>query len=457
MKYNILLILALISLNAIGQNTFVINNSTTVKVTNSSNIHLKNTKLENNGTFDSGNGTVVIEGDAASSSSTIGGANQTNFYNLTVNKSTNNAQLSQNISVNNQMTLTSGKLIISNHDLTMGNSASFSNINKDRYIQTDGTGFLIRQVGNTWVAFPVGNSTFNPARLKNDGTVDNFKIRVRDNFLQDGTSGSPITTNVIPRTWLIEEETIGGSDVSMRLIWRPLHHNNNGFNTNASEITHYTGGNWQDQAAGASTADNSYSSDHRYREATNITSFSPFGVKSGASLPVELLYFYGEREGENVRLDWQTATELNNSHFDVEWSTDGINFEKIGQVAGAGTTNDVQFYDFLHINPSNGQNYYRLKQVDFDGKFEYTNIINIRFEQSNSPIVKIYPNPASYYLNIESENTVGEMLQVFSVNGQLILEANQSSPMMNLSIANFPSGTYFVKIGDQVKRLVIQK
>ena len=173
-----------------------------------------------------------------------------------------------------------------------------------------------------------------------------FKIRVEDHFLQNGISGSNITTNVIPKTWLIEEETVGGSDVSMRLVWRPIHVGS-GFNTNASHITHFTGGNWHDQTSGASTADNSYSSDHRYREATNITSFSPFGVKSGVSLPVELLYFYGEKEGKNVRLDWQTATELNNSHFDVEWSTDGIVFEKIGEVAGAGTTNEVQFYDFL--------------------------------------------------------------------------------------------------------------
>ena len=326
-----------------------------------------------------------------------------------------------------------------------------------RYIQTNGTGSLVRQVGTSWTAFPVGNSTFNPARLKNDGTVDNFSIRVVDHLLQNGMTGNVVTTNVIPRTWLIDEATVGGSDVSMRLIWRPLHHNNNGFNTNNSAVTHYTGGSWQDQNTGASTADNSYSSDHRYREATNITSFSPFGVKSGSGvLPVELLYFYAEQVEDGVQLDWETATELNNSHFDIEWSTNGIEFVKIGKVQGAGTTSDVQFYDFLHTSPAPGFNYYRLKQVDFDGKYEYTEILTVEFQQSTVDY-QVYPNPATHYLKIESEDLVGKMVQIFNVNGQLVKTFQHQSLITNLLITDLPSGTYFIKVGQAVKKLIVQK
>ena len=432
-------------------------------VNQNSNIVLKDTKFTNNSTFHAGSGMVIVTGDATTAQSELGGTSQTTFHNLRINKNTNDASLGQHTTVNNLLLLTGGKLEINNYNLTMANSASFSNISKDRYIKTNGTGFLIRQVGTTWTSFPVGKLTFNPARLKNDGTLDNFRVRVEDHFLQNGTAGASITTNVIPKTWLIEEATIGGSNVSMQLVWRPIHVGS-GFNTNASHITHFTGGNWQDQTSGVSTADNSYSSDHRYREATNITSFSPFGVKSGASLPVELLYFYAEKEGQNVRLDWQTATELNNSHFDVEWSRDGISFEKIGEVAGAGTTTEVQFYDFLHTRPINGENYYRLRQFDlptgqagFDGKFELTQTINITFEQSNHSIIRIYPNPAAHYLKIESQDLIGKIVQVFNVNGQLVRAFQHQSLITNLPITELPSGTYFIKIGKQVKKVIISK
>ena len=425
-------------------------------VNQNSNIVLKNTKLTNNSTFHAGSGTVIVTGDATTAQSEIGGTSQTTFYNVSINKNTNNVNLNQHATVSNSLQFINGKLEISNYDLTIGNTGTITGQNKDRYIKTNGTGFLIRQVGTSWTPFPVGKVTFNPARLKNDGTLDKFKVRVEDHFLQNGTSGANITTNVIPKTWLIEEEIVGGSDVSMRLIWRPIHVGS-GFNTNASQITHFTGGNWQDQTTGASTADNSYSSDHRYREAINITSFSPFGVKSGAALPVELLYFYGEKEGGNVRLDWQTATELNNSHFDIEWSRDGVSFEKIGEVAGAGTTNEVQFYGFLHLSPILGQNYYRLKQVDFDDKYEYTDILSVNYELGiKNYELNIFPNPASKFIIIDGIEE-GKIIQIFNVNGKLVKAFYQNASTEQTDISDLPSGTYFVKMKNQVKKLIIQK
>ena len=184
-----------------------------------------------------------------------------------------------------------------------------------------------------------------------------------------------------------------------------------------------------------------------------------FQAYSAAALPVELLYFYAEKVNKGVQLDWQTATELNNSHFEIEWSpsveqagTNGIDFKKIGEVAGAGTTNDVQFYDFLHQTPVIGMNYYRLKQFDFDGTFEYSDVLNIEYRTRNIEY-RIFPNPTSAFITIENLQE-GELVQVFSSNGQFI-EAYQS-PINNLSVRHLPKGTYFIKIGTQVKRVLIQ-
>ena len=98
-----------------------------------------------------------------------------------------------------------------------------------------------------------------------------------------------------------------------------------------------------------------------------------------------------------------------------------------------------------------------MKQVDFDGKYEYTNTIQITIEETNSLAIKIFPNPAAHYLNIESEDLIGELVQIFSVNGQLVMEFTHQSLITNLPITNLPSGTYFIKMGEQVKKVMIEK
>ena len=173
-----------------------------------------------------------------------------------------------------------------------------------------------------------------------------------------------------------------------------------------------------------------------------------------AVLPIELLYFYAEKTEEGVLLDWQTTTEINNAYFDVEWSMNGIDFEKIGQILGAGTTNEPQFYELLHKTPIVGNNYYRLKQVDFDDKFEYSNILNIEY-QTEQIEYRIFPNPTSNFINIEN-GIEGEIVQIFNASGQLVESFSLQSPITHHNVSNFPKGIYFIKIGTTVKRILIQ-
>ena len=175
----------------------------------------------------------------------------------------------------------------------------------------------------------------------------------------------------------------------------------------------------------------------------------------GVVLPVELLYFYAEKAENDALLSWETATEIDNNYFDIEWSTNGIEFTKIGQVHGAGTTNDITHYDFLHTSPAQGLNYYRLKQVDFNGKFEYTNILSIEFENTKTEY-QIFPNPATDYIVIDGMDE-GEMVQIFNVNGQLVKSFYQNVSAQQINISDLASGTYFIKMDEQIKKLIIQK
>ena len=195
-----------------------------------------------------------------------------------------------------------------------------------------------------------------------------------------------------------------------------------------------------------------------------------FQKYNASALPVELLYFYAEQVNEGVQLDWQTVTEINNSHFEVEWSTNGIDFapnssseswKKIGEVAGAGTTTEVQFYDFLHKKPVYGENYYRLKQVDLteqanlDSKYEYSDILNITITPPSHQVINIYPNPATDFITIEN-GTIGETIQVINANGQLIRTFQLSITHAQYPVSDLSKGIYFIKIGTAVKRIIIQ-
>lgn len=191
---------------------------------------------------------------------------------------------------------------------------------------------------------------------------------------------------------------------------------------------------------------------------TNLLEADGYGVvfqKSDAvASPIELLYFYAEKADKGVLLDWQTTTEINNAYFDVEWSANGIDFEKIGQVLGAGTTNEPQFYELMQTMPMTGNNFYRLKQVDFDGNFEYSKILNIEYETKQIEY-RIFPNPTSDFINIEN-GIEGEIAQIFNASGQLVKSFSLQSPITRHNISNLSKGTYFIKIGTTIQRILIQ-
>jgi hypothetical protein len=112
-------------------------------------------------------------------------------------------------------------------------------------------------------------------------------------------------------------------------------------------------------------------------------------------LPIELLNFTAIVVGEGVQLNWITTTEINNDYFNVERSENGLDFESIGEIAGSGNSNALINYELYDDSPVFGTSYYRLKQTDFDGKFEYFNIIAVNFNKDEDGIctLHVYPNP----------------------------------------------------------------
>jgi hypothetical protein len=174
---------------------------------------------------------------------------------------------------------------------------------------------------------------------------------------------------------------------------------------------------------------------------------------SPISLPVELTSFTAQTTSEGVRLSWTTASELNNSGFEVQRSTNQTNWATLGFVRGAGTTTEAQSYSFVDASAS-GRVFYRLKQVDFDGQFEYSNIIEVNAGVPQTfALEQNYPNPfnpstaISYQLPVAGNVS----LKVFDMLGKevaTLVNARQEAGAytVNFNANNLSSGVYFYRL-----------
>ena len=172
-------------------------------------------------------------------------------------------------------------------------------------------------------------------------------------------------------------------------------------------------------------------------------------------LPITLLDFYGRAEADAIGLYWTTSSELNNDYMAVERSLNGIDFEEIGKIAGNGTTFEPQQYTFIDNYPVPGTNYYRLRQVDYDGAEQYHPVIAVLFDKQLEFAVNISPNPARETLQIDWSlpGTPDGTLRIFDMQGQLMEQRTmaQGSGRYNLPIQDLPAGMYVLQMEQEGK------
>jgi len=180
-----------------------------------------------------------------------------------------------------------------------------------------------------------------------------------------------------------------------------------------------------------------------------------------ASLPVELVRFTSKLVDDAVVLNWKTASEMNNAGFEIQKSKDGKAFKHLSFVEGKGSTDLANNYSFQDKEVKKGETYYyRLKQIDFDGRFEYSNIVNVAIS-SQFEISELYPNPnfdgeVMVDLNL-NESHKSWAISVYDVTGKILLtenrvvETGQSVQTFNLN--DFAEGAYFFKFESENQRV----
>ncbi|MES2557396.1 MAG: T9SS type A sorting domain-containing protein [Bacteroidota bacterium] len=184
---------------------------------------------------------------------------------------------------------------------------------------------------------------------------------------------------------------------------------------------------------------------NRADEIITYTSSSTGCVNCMSSLPVELLRFNVSKTAESVICNWETASELNSDYFIIERSSNGIDFEPIGQMDGAGTSTQMHTYTLYDSSPiDHGVSYYRLAQTDFDGTTTYSETKSINFSATTT--VTIVPNPSTGTFSVIGKHIDLTTLSIRNLFGQQLFPAqiNELEEETVLQFSDLPEGIYFL-------------
>lgn len=196
----------------------------------------------------------------------------------------------------------------------------------------------------------------------------------------------------------------------------------------------------------------------RANRADEIVTFSVTStgcVDCANPLPIELLEFNAIPLKSVVHLNWITASEINNDYFTIERSVDGVDFEPYAIMHGAGNSASLQYYSLVDTNPVNGLSYYRLKQTDFDGAFDYSDIKSVFFREELD--LTLYPNPANSAFELRGKHLDESVIKIVDALGQtVVIDPSIHDGFISFETNELRNGIYFVEITYKVERQVLK-
>ncbi|PCJ65587.1 MAG: hypothetical protein COA58_09255 [Bacteroidetes bacterium] len=433
-----------VSIDGVGTNNFEdleIENGTLLKMNNDIKIY---SDLVVDGTLDTSGSTLEFAGSEAG---TISGSAGSLFVQQLTSGKTSGAQTTLLIPVTvvGNLEMTGGQFVTDNTNLLIiADNATSSAGNDTSYVVGP-----MKKVGDDAFVFPLGDSVkwarlgISAPSVSTDEFIAQFYSDPYTDTLTMATSPSPVLNNVSKVEYWTCDRNAGSSNVTVELYWE--NRSASGIDSANSDlaVARWNGSAWENAGSLAVQG-------YVIGSVTSslVSSFSPFtfGSLGGAYnyLPVDLVEFdVVLNKSGLVDLTWNTASELNNDYFELEHSTNGEDFQPFTTVKGNGTTNEIQLYKAVHFNPQLGLNYYRLKQVDYDGNFKYH---EKRVVQLNTPTkVDLYPNPAISQVNVRANNVI-DQIRILNSVGQEIENFEPDAKSVVIDVSDFKSGIYFVQV-----------
>jgi Secretion system C-terminal sorting domain len=347
-----------------------------------------------------------------------------------------------------------GAITMGANNITIGSNTSVT-ATSSNYFKTTGTGVVKRNIANSAsFTFPVGNTYYNPVAITNNNVAsDLFNVRVVDAVYVNGSSGTTVTAPRVNATWHIGKTlSNAGSGVNFSFSWNTAQEQNS---ISTYRLQHSNGTSWA--MASGTSASPSLSGSTKTMSHTGYTgTFSPFAIgESTITLPVTWQSFIAEKQGTASLLKWSTASEQNTKDFEVQHSTNTLSWTPLGTVAAAGNSTTTRQYSFTHATPFKGNvyNYYRILQRDLDGKFSYSKIASLIYDEPG-PDVFVYPNPATEVVTVylaESQD-----VRLINVAGATVWKGNLSSGRNQIPLTRLAKGVYWIVTGSVKKQLLIQ-
>ncbi len=380
----------------------------------------------------SSSGTFRFNGTA---NQIISGTRIPDFYDLTIDKTSGECQLQTGITLSNQLTFTSGAVFLNNQQIDLLTTGELINESPGNniYDLPDGTGTvkIIRTLN--------APSAVNPGNL---GAIITSSQNLGATTIIRGHQEQLImSANSIRRYYDIIPSTNSALNATLRFNY--FESELNGQPEDELIQWHLPAGGfvWVERGGTLNMGSN-------YVELPGIDSFNSrqsLVSYNVAPLPLKLLEFTAAKTPHGkVVLSWKTADEILFSHFDIERSFDQLNWAKIGTVGASGATGTVQSYQFIDQSPSDQYNYYRLKQIDIDGRFDYSTIRLIRFDKKQS--VQVFPTllKANSHLFISGISPEKAKAELYDSKGNLLLRIRLDSN--SFLLPQLPAGIYYVKI-----------
>lgn len=301
------------------------------------------------------------------------------------------------------------------------------------------------KAGNTDFVFPVGKGqVWRRISIKGISSSSTFRAEYFTNPYVNTTSVTSPLTNVSKIEYWQLDRTAGSGNARVGLYWENAAYS---VINNCSDLTvaRFNGTSWVEHPANADPGSSCTGSGTGAVTTTAVvTNFSPFtfGSKSFMvnALPLELISFDGKCEPGNIKLQWVTSNERNTSHFEIEHSTDGANFTRIGTVAANGYKKARTSYDYTDKTRFKGVVYYRMKMVDADDTYEYSRNIAVVCEEGAE--ISVIPNPNNGHFRITGI-PVNSTYRVLNASGQIVL-SGISQGETTLHILN--PGIYFLQV-----------
>lgn len=391
----------------------------------------------------------------------IDGSEKFELQKLEIDKSNGKVYLDQDITITGTLTFTTATGIQA-REIGSNKAASEAVMTFEDGATWSGDGWIegkVRKIGDDAFVFPIGKGgrAANLA-MSQPGSSSTFDAEYFNESYSNTTSMGTGLKNVSKNEYWSFERAAGTADVDVTLHWTD---GTWSAITDETELlpVEWNGSQWETLGHGSHTGNTSVGS---VTGSNNPSSYNllTFGSNSNLvnALPVELIFFKADRQGEDVVLTWATAEEVNNDFFELHRSTDGSNFEVIGTIMGNGNSLSRKDYTFEDLFAPDVKTYYRLKQVDVGGDFEYkggivsVNGIGELEEGLPLTIESVGPNPfrdeLTIIYNIGSAGT-GQFVLV-STNGNVMHEqfitAVEGTNTLRYSGISLEDGYYILKL-----------